>query len=738
MLARVEAHRELAEAVAKLDEPYREVVLSRFFEDLPPQEIAKRIGVPASTVCTRVEREVVQLRGRLEHRDLRGLVALVLMPRAGGRLATATAAKGAASTTTVSQGLLMTAWFQKVGIPAGIALLFVSFLTYHFVMRDGPPSDSAPPGVATSTSAAAAPPADATTEQRTAVPTSPGPAREVVAAVRYRILDASGQPLANVPLQFEQLPAGVHFTGRRDGATAIGPLVPAGLSDSAGNAHFEAPPGHKRMWAGPGFCTLATQAPTKSADGLLVAAPARLCHGEVVDANGMPLSGVALHFELPTLVDFPESLAAATRTAVAKSKSDAIGRFAIYAPVLRGTKLVASKRDYRPTYTSEFGEAMRIELHKAEHPYRLTGKVVEQTGSGAWGAVVVVGDARTMTGFFGGFSIETAKLSANAVVIAAKKSHRPTSSNELLARLREEHAVEGIELVLGGEPLSQEGIVVDTEGAPLADLVVCIWHPLTIADFTTPEDLARGQEGTLSNLDHGPARIDARTDATGRFRVTGLGQQSYRYRVFDPKTLASVTTEAIPAGSAMLRQTLDKSSRRTLRGIVTTRDGKPAARVRVQAGLNTWQTATFTARASGPYTKTDAYGRFKLREVVAGDTTIELAGAGLIGRRLALHEFPQGGELELQLASRCSFRVQLGAACQAERFELRDANDQPLLIRQARGAIVTEGSSWRLTDGQTDVLDVSEDAVAIVMLQDGAEIDRRALALRIGSIYNVR
>ncbi len=76
--------RSVMEAVLALDEPYRETVLLRWFEGLPPRAIAARLGVQVATVDSRLQRAHTRLRARLE-RDLgreprgwRGLVALAL------------------------------------------------------------------------------------------------------------------------------------------------------------------------------------------------------------------------------------------------------------------------------------------------------------------------------------------------------------------------------------------------------------------------------------------------------------------------------------------------------------------------------------------------------------------------------------------------------------------------------------------------------------------------------------
>lgn len=55
-------------AVLALEPPYRDVVVLRFFEHLPPRAIAARLGLPVETVRTRLKRALAALRGTLDER----------------------------------------------------------------------------------------------------------------------------------------------------------------------------------------------------------------------------------------------------------------------------------------------------------------------------------------------------------------------------------------------------------------------------------------------------------------------------------------------------------------------------------------------------------------------------------------------------------------------------------------------------------------------------------------------
>jgi len=82
VVTRAETQQRVGAAVASLDEPYRTTVLLRFYDDLPPREVARRMGVPVETVRTRTRRGLAALRARLdgEHGGDGRSWVLALMP----------------------------------------------------------------------------------------------------------------------------------------------------------------------------------------------------------------------------------------------------------------------------------------------------------------------------------------------------------------------------------------------------------------------------------------------------------------------------------------------------------------------------------------------------------------------------------------------------------------------------------------------------------------------------------
>jgi RNA polymerase sigma-70 factor (ECF subfamily) len=85
VVAEAETQKRVVAAVCALAEPYRTTVLLRFFEDLPPREVARRLGVPVETVRTRQKRAAEMLRRELGGTDgsewLAALTPLLAAPR---------------------------------------------------------------------------------------------------------------------------------------------------------------------------------------------------------------------------------------------------------------------------------------------------------------------------------------------------------------------------------------------------------------------------------------------------------------------------------------------------------------------------------------------------------------------------------------------------------------------------------------------------------------------------------
>jgi RNA polymerase sigma-70 factor (ECF subfamily) len=67
-----QADHDLATAVAGLQDPYKEVILLRFYADCSCIEMAQRLGVPVGTVTKRLSRAYAEIRKRLPNQSAWG------------------------------------------------------------------------------------------------------------------------------------------------------------------------------------------------------------------------------------------------------------------------------------------------------------------------------------------------------------------------------------------------------------------------------------------------------------------------------------------------------------------------------------------------------------------------------------------------------------------------------------------------------------------------------------------
>ncbi|MFH0946141.1 MAG: sigma-70 family RNA polymerase sigma factor [Planctomycetota bacterium] len=123
---RASTHTSVAQAVLALKEPYRTVILMRFFDGLPPRKIASLLDAPVSTIETRLQRGLDRLRVELDHthggdRGRWQQALLVLAPPSG-------------SLVTAVGGLLLAK--KAIVLPAAAVLLSVSVVFVALEERD--------------------------------------------------------------------------------------------------------------------------------------------------------------------------------------------------------------------------------------------------------------------------------------------------------------------------------------------------------------------------------------------------------------------------------------------------------------------------------------------------------------------------------------------------------------------------------------------------------------------------
>jgi len=127
VVERLEVQRRVVAVLTELEEPYRSVVVQRWFDGLTPREIAQRTGTPVKTVHTRLERAKAKLRAKLDRAyggDGRSW-ALALLPvlKTTGMQGTLALTGGAIVSTKIKvaatvAGLAAAAWIARPYVPA--------------------------------------------------------------------------------------------------------------------------------------------------------------------------------------------------------------------------------------------------------------------------------------------------------------------------------------------------------------------------------------------------------------------------------------------------------------------------------------------------------------------------------------------------------------------------------------------------------------------------------------------
>lgn len=216
-VVRLAERRRVVDAVLALDEPYRSTIALRWFDGLPPREIARRQGVPVETARTRCKRGLELLRAELDRRhggDRRAWMA-ALFPLAHGGGA------GLASGLSSLIGGLVVTTTSKV-VAGSVVVLLLAGGTWWAVRGTQGPAD---------VGALVAPPPEARSDAPTTLASqphasAPDPATAAAPpidphAVSGRVLGPGGVPVA----------ASIHVVPRDIPSSTEGPATTVAAAD---------------------------------------------------------------------------------------------------------------------------------------------------------------------------------------------------------------------------------------------------------------------------------------------------------------------------------------------------------------------------------------------------------------------------------------------------------------------------------------------------------------------------
>ncbi len=756
LVERALVQRELVEAVLALDEPYREIVLLRFYEGLPPRTIARRLQIPVDTVRTRLARAVARLRTRLDqqHGGKRmAWLALVLPPP-----------EAASLTIPLTGGILLNA--KLAALTAAAVLAVVAFV----FLRSSEPASPTPASAMTASEVPVARPASApapelgsveaadarTTAARPPSADASSPAATVAApAPRLRgvVLDSEGRALSGVPFGIGR---------EKDGKVPPSPLGTSG-ADGRFDLDFPAEPG-PLVASGTEWSTVLSALPSSAPgahDAVLVVASRLHLSGFVVDAAGAPVEDARLAFEMPEdlrprfTMDIDRSVNIRPET-----RSDADGRFEFsQLPRVRGAKLTVSANGFDAWQLSieEIADPFTVVLTRpGEHSEVLQGIVVDAQGTAVEKAHVAFGIETVRTDADGRFVFSLAdprgfnarwKVSAT-LLRAIKAGFLPAQMDAPMVDGQPRWPA-SVTLRLGTESLSISGRVKARDGEPRAGLRV--WA----ADS---EVFGAGREGPLV-LENVLAGIEGRswsyveTDEDGRFEIRGLLPRAYVLRAQDPENLLMIEESGVDAGrdDVEMRMPADGLFLRVA-GTVRGHDGTPVAGVSIHPMCDSYR-ARFrgdvisTSHDAVDGVVTDSEGRFVLQSVPRSLVYLRLDGAEILpleyGRyaegdprfaNAAVKELPRDEieSLDIRVDRRAHLQIQLTDPALGDRFRLLDTKGDAIELSVFEGNNRREGMDARIVEGRSPVVSGSDRGRTLVLLKGETEVGRRPVTLKPG------
>ncbi|MEE2940613.1 MAG: sigma-70 family RNA polymerase sigma factor, partial [Planctomycetota bacterium] len=441
VVSNAERQRDIVEAVLELEDPYREVMLLRHFEDCPPREIARRTGRPVETVRKQLQRGHERLRAKLEGRyGDRGRWAVALLPVTGdGVLRGLGGGVGGSLTTMKATGALIAVGI--VGLVGSQAPGWLSSTPSQRVTGVQAPIGTSPTAIEDAPTLAAARAAeredvsiaDAAQEQPQALNgraegvVSEGPpleARDVL------LTGLDGQPLAERDVVWE-FALGEWMEDRWK---SEGRLIEA-RTDATGRASLLLPPHpalERNLWRIDGAAMLAVGIRNETERGAwrVVLAPAVRVAGQVRDRDGAPVQGARVKglagveavatFSLP-----PTGFSAGNRTAV----TDATGAFDFpWLPTHPAFVLQVEADEHHdsrvpmPSYDSE--NLVLNTGRRGKVALSISGVVLESGGGPAAGISVNFGHQRAKTNSAGRFTIEVPHAPTDKPITASADDGR--------------------------------------------------------------------------------------------------------------------------------------------------------------------------------------------------------------------------------------------------------------------------------------------------------------------------
>lgn len=752
LVERLDLHRQIADAVRALDEPYRSAILLRYFEGRTSKEIARQSGEPVRTVHSRLNRGLGLLRQRLQPRDesargawLAGLIAL-----GDGSRAPIPAGISAGASTGALLMTLKTKAAIAITVLAGLAAVRHAWREPN-VPSVAPAELASEPALANERTvapledearAAAMPEPDEVEGASTGL--AQGEPRATAAfptPLRGRVIDLQGVGVAGVPVVF----APFGHPGRGEPVTS-GPDGTFVIDDPPESGQIDAVGGEWATVFQPRVIGWTSEEP------VLVVAPAIALAGWVLDGAGAPVAGARVSIEPPggLRAGLGAVVVDESHTRDWSFLTDRTGRFEwAAAPAIARARLEAAHPDFEDAGIDLPGrDALDVELVLGAGERtraRLSGRVVDAEGNGL-AASLVLGEDTADADDAGWFELSCERDSEARTLRATAEGFLPSGITGAPGAELEHAFPDPLIVTLAAPALELRGRVVDADGHPVPD--VAVWTPdeQVFGSFAWDPDDPESPafERTVESIARDdPWNDEVRTDDDGRFRLRGLADRPYTLYAFDENELRCARAEPVRPGRPGEHVELElpaAAARVEATGRLTSLAGTPIGGVEVRFGTRLDVVGQFGSHADdrwGVEVETEADGRF--RALVPRRTTrVSFDGGGLARDVQRTIDLEREAHLELALPLRCRLQVVLPDTLRATSLQLLDPDGERLAVSQKHGWIEYQRYDVDLRDGRSEVLRTSELATTLVLFDGDDEVLRMPLALDPSDLTTVR
>ena len=674
LVARVEGRQQVAQTVLELAEPFRTVVLLRYFEDQTPEQIAQQLHIPGATVRTRLHRAHEQLRQRFERErgsEWRGQLAALVVPM------------GALDGTVQPPATVATAQPKALLVLVPLAVATLAWVLVQ-TMSSTPPPAVAPggtTGVATANLATGSAGTAVNLSERDSATigddAATAPQAPQTVRIAGQVVDYAGHPLSGLEVVFVESFATLKGANLDD-CPAIG------RSDRDGHFDVQVPRERGTLHVSNKFATLRSwqvtggEEATGIDDALIVATKFVQLSGVVVDADGNPAPDRFVRVHIDDTVGLP-LIASGTNLEFfdIKTKTDAVGNFQLRnvpafpfgdlgvgrIPLKDALRAIPSqnRHDLRLVLGTNQRKVSRRRKTAAEISwFPIKGTVVSMSGELIEGAHArpCKSDQHVKTKADGKFELEGRVLPNGAAIVwVAAEGYAPMQL-EVWPEQGEQPAVVTARLTkLTDSALALRGKVVNEHNIPVNGLMV------TLAD-ATPFEPGSWQPVYVERPGGHRLGAHAKTDSRGQFCIPGVLDRTYHLRIFDEATGFAQTHGPFHARQEWTVHIEQPRVRPELRLHVVDSIGGNVADAEVSLEvvlLHTTNDGSYASMSSTSFvgdtrkTITDESGDCRFLNAPGGDLRINVKKAGYLHKQVDHKD--ESNLLEVQLLRLLPFRV---------------------------------------------------------------------------------